>query len=124
MQAKMSKQTFEELTQLVISWGAARGIVLKTPEQSRAQFEKTFEEAQEVLEAVEAVEEFNHACDSNYSECLADLKKEVGDVLVTLIIGATCADIDVVECLSLAYEKIKNRKGKLINGVFVKEEDL
>lgn len=116
----MSKQTFEELTRLVISWGDARGIVLKTPEQSVAQFGKTFEEVQEVLEAAEDLS----LASNNQQECLADLKKEIGDVLVTLIIGAACADVDITECLSLAYEKIKNRKGKLINGVFVKEEDL
>ena len=28
------------------------------------------------------------------------------------------------ECLAMAYEEIKDRKGKLINGVFVKEADL
>lgn len=28
------------------------------------------------------------------------------------------------ECLEIAYNEIKDRKGKLINGVFVKEEDL
>ena len=33
-------------------------------------------------------------------------------------------DLDVTECLSIAYEEIKNRKGKMVNGTFVKEEDL
>lgn len=28
------------------------------------------------------------------------------------------------ECVQLAYDEISNRKGKMINGVFVKEEDL
>lgn len=28
------------------------------------------------------------------------------------------------DCLSIAYEEIKDRKGKLINGIWVKEEDL
>lgn len=32
--------------------------------------------------------------------------------------------MDYKECLELAYNEIKDRKGKLINGVFVKEEDL
>jgi hypothetical protein len=31
---------------------------------------------------------------------------------------------DVKECLGIAYEEIKNRKGKMVNGTFVKEEDL
>lgn len=33
-------------------------------------------------------------------------------------------DLDVTECLNIAYEEIKNRKGKMVNGTFVKEEDL
>lgn len=28
------------------------------------------------------------------------------------------------ECLEIAYEEIKDRKGKMVDGVFVKEEDL
>lgn len=31
---------------------------------------------------------------------------------------------DMVECLELAYNEIKDRKGKLVNGVFIKEADL
>ena len=40
--------------------------------------------------------------------------------------GQTRSDTntDVTECLGIAYEEIKNRKGKMINGTFVKEEDL
>lgn len=30
----------------------------------------------------------------------------------------------LAECLGLAYEEIKNRKGKMVNGTFVKESDL
>ena len=30
----------------------------------------------------------------------------------------------MLECLEHAYEQIKDRKGKMIDGVFVKEEDL
>lgn len=33
-------------------------------------------------------------------------------------------DLDVAECLGIAYDEIKNRKGKMINGTFIKEEDL
>lgn len=31
---------------------------------------------------------------------------------------------DFNECLEIAYNEIKDRNGKLINGTFVKEEDL
>lgn len=51
-------------------------------------------------------------------------KLGIGDTLVTIIVLAHQLDLDVTECLSIAYEEIKNRKGKMINGTFVKEEDL
>ncbi|WP_416458359.1 helix-turn-helix domain-containing protein [Streptococcus thermophilus] len=52
------------------------------------------------------------------------LKDAVGDTLVTIIVLAHQLDLDVTECLNIAYEEIKNRKGKMINGTFVKEDDL
>lgn len=52
------------------------------------------------------------------------LKDAIGDTLITIIVLAHQLDLDVNECLNIAYEEIKNRKGKMINGTFVKEEDL
>lgn len=52
------------------------------------------------------------------------LKDAIGDTLVTIIVLAHQLDLDVTECLNIAYEEIKNRKGKMINGTFVKEDDL
>ena len=52
------------------------------------------------------------------------LKDAIGDTLITIIVLAYQLDLDVTECLNIAYEEIKNRKGKMINGTFVKEEDL
>ncbi|WP_367006448.1 MazG-like family protein [Streptococcus sp. ZY19097] len=37
---------------------------------------------------------------------------------------ALYSDTTLTDCLQIAYDKIKDRKGKMINGVFVKEEDL
>lgn len=51
-------------------------------------------------------------------------KLEMGDIFITLIILCEQIGIDPVECLSMAYEKISKRKGRTINGCFVKEEDL
>lgn len=52
------------------------------------------------------------------------LKDGIGDVIVTLIILAQQNGLTVEECLSFAYDEIKDRKGKLLNGTFVKEADL
>ena len=51
-------------------------------------------------------------------------KDSLGDIMVTLIILAQDLNFDLLDCLNSAYRVIQNRKGKTINGVFVKESDL
>lgn len=48
----------------------------------------------------------------------------VGDVTVVLIGYCMQRGLDFEECLASAYEEIKDRKGRVIDGVFVKEADL
>lgn len=55
---------------------------------------------------------------------LKNMKLEMGDIFVTLIILCKQLGIDPQRCLELAYEKIKNRKGETRNGMFIKAEDL
>jgi NTP pyrophosphatase (non-canonical NTP hydrolase) len=46
----------------------------------------------------------------------------VGDVMVCLVNYCALQDINLVSCMEVAYDQIKNRKGFLLpNGVFVKE---
>ena len=52
------------------------------------------------------------------------LKDGIGDTIVTLIILAQQQGWTLEEGLQYAYEEIKNRKGKTINGTFIKDEDL
>ena len=46
---------------------------------------------------------------------------DVGDCLVVLINIAERNGLSLFDCLSHAYEDIKDRKGKMVDGVFVKE---
>lgn len=48
----------------------------------------------------------------------------VGDSVVVLVCLCEQLGINFEDCVSMAYEEIKDRKGKLVNGTFVKEEDL
>ena len=41
-----------------------------------------------------------------------------------LFLISKMANLDFWDCVRHAYEQIKDRKGKMIDGVFVKEEDL
>ena len=55
---------------------------------------------------------------------LDDLKDGIGDTIVTLIILAQQHGMTLEECLQYAYDEIKGRKGRTINGTFIKESDL
>ena len=46
---------------------------------------------------------------------------DIGDCMVVLAIIAEQHGLTVNECLGCAYNDIKDRKGQLIDGVFVKE---
>lgn len=48
----------------------------------------------------------------------------IGDAIVVLTILAAQQNMSVEECIELAWQEIKDRKGKMIGGVFVKEADL
>lgn len=52
---------------------------------------------------------------TKFTEPQAALKDAIGDTLVTIIVLAHQLDLDVTECLGIAYEEIKNRKGKMVN---------
>ena len=48
----------------------------------------------------------------------------IGDMLVVLTIIAAQKGWNLETCYSAAYEEIKDRKGRMIDGIFVKEADL
>ena len=54
------------------------------------------------------------------------LKDALDDDLVTLmlVVLATQFNLDLVKCLEIAYEEIKDRNEKMVNGTYVKTEDL
>ena len=52
-----------------------------------------------------------------------DIRDDIGDVLVTLIILAAQHDLSLETCLQVAYDDIKDRKGVLLDGVFIKDTD-
>jgi NTP pyrophosphatase (non-canonical NTP hydrolase) len=97
---------YDQLEMEVVRWGEARGIVQNsTP---AAQAKKTLEELDELYTAIR-------------NNDRAEMIDAYGDILVTLIMGCACADLDLVTCLAHAFEQIKDRKGHLgPDGIFVK----
>ena len=50
-----------------------------------------------------------------------DIRDDIGDIIVVLINIAERNNLTIEECLDVAYDDIKDRKGTMIDGVFIKE---
>ena len=50
-----------------------------------------------------------------------DVKDDIGDCLVILINIAARNSTNLQECLEVAYGDIKDRKGKMVDGIFIKD---
>ena len=90
----------------VSAWGYDRKIIQHGKPMGQAV--KTLEEAVELLDAV------------NKDDKDA-IKDAIGDIMVTLIIQCKMQSMDLQDCLESAYNVIKNRTGKMVDGVFVKD---
>ena len=95
------------LVERVARWHYDRNLIDGSTDQ--AQYVKLIEEAGEL------------AGDIARGKDLAD---DIGDMIVVLINIAERNGISIKECLQCAWADIKDRKGKMIDGTFVKEADL
>lgn len=106
---RLGDMTFESLQDAIIQWGYVRNII--STKNTPKQFMKVTEELGELAEGIN-------------KDNQGQIKDSLGDILVTLIILSRDLDVDLLDCLRGAYDVIKDRTGKTVNGVFVKEEDL
>ena len=51
-----------------------------------------------------------------------DIRDDLGDMMVVMINIMVRNQITMEECLQVAYDDIKDRKGRMVDGIFVKEE--
>lgn len=122
---------FEDLQKLTLEWAYDKDLLYS--ENADKQFMKFIEEVFEFKEAWDSlvfVKGMYEPADKQGiriqvdKKMVEDCKLEMGDIFVTLIILCEQIGIDPVECLEMAYEKISKRKGRTIDGMFFKEEDL
>jgi NTP pyrophosphatase (non-canonical NTP hydrolase) len=108
----------------VLGWAEARQIIPNS--NPKAQSQKSLEECGELLEAATALKVLKDAGMEHtpiYAHWQDKYRDAIGDVMVTLVIGAALADVDVVECFKGAHDEIKDRKGHMnSNGLFIKQE--
>lgn len=128
---EVEKMNFEELKERVSDWADDKDLL--HAENIDKQFMKFIEEVFEFKTEYDIwnlYKKFKHdeKIRQDFSieevERWKNLKLEMGDILVTLIILCKQIGIDPIDCLDMAYKKISKRKGKTIDGVFVKAEDL
>ena len=129
---RQKPMNYEKLSTLVLQWGEDKGIFAKsTPLR---QLDKTQEELDETREALEKLEssaqqdlqlELDFIDELDYPnteiEALEEAKDGIGDMLVTVILLAKMLNMDSVDCLHSAYNVIKKRTWKMVNGQFVKD---
>lgn len=91
----------------IVQWAEARKIIPNsTPE----------------VQLLKAISEMGELANATIKGNRLDVMDGVGDVMVCLINYCALQDINLVDCMALAYSQIKDRKGTLLpNGVFVKE---
>lgn len=94
------------LPERVIQWAKDREIFTKATPYKQAN--KTLEEVGELILAI----------GQGDKEAIRDA---IGDIAVTIIIQAHMHGWTLDECLESAYEQIKDRRGSMQNGTFVKE---
>ena len=106
----MSKQinyNLGQLSLLIRDWHKARNLINGSTDQ--AQFVKLIEEAGELAGNIARGK---------------DIRDDIGDMVVVLINIAERNGYSLTACVKVAYDDIKDRKGRMVDGVFIKEDDL
>lgn len=102
----VNNYSLDHLNKKIVEWAADRDLLSADPHR---QLNKLFEECGELAKAI------NH---SDTDEIIDG----IGDTTVVLIILSEQLGLKLQGCLNRAYDEIKDRKGKTINGMFVKND--
>lgn len=97
-----------QIVEKIVQWAKDRG--LDKADASR-----------QMLKLMEETGELAAGLAKSRQEQITD---SIGDITVVLIVLCTQLGISFEDCVDVAYGEIRNRKGKLVNGVFIKETDL
>ena len=103
--SKKSKSVFDDIRK----WARVRGIY--DSGDQKTQYIKLQEEAGELAKAL-------------LDKDQAEIKDAIGDMVVVLTNLAELSNLRIEDCIDSAYDEISNRKGKMINGTFVKTDGL
>lgn len=94
-------------TKSVEAWATNRGLDKTNPDK-------------QLIKLVEEIGELAEAHNKGYRDKQID---SIGDIAVVLTIYALQNGLHLDDCVKEAYNTIKNRTGKMKDGVFIKEGD-
>lgn len=97
-----------KLTLLIEKWAKDRGLHEAKPEK----------------QMLKLGEEFGELCQGMAKSNFDQVIDSIGDMYVVMTILCLQLGIRIDDCVYRAYDEIKDRKGQMVNGVFVKEADL
>ena len=93
----------------IIQWGIERNLIGPTGEATKpGQLRKTEEEVGELALAI-------------FKNDAKEARDAMGDIIVTLVMQAQMWGLTMEECIEAAWQEIRDRKGRMTGGVFVKE---
>lgn len=72
---------------------------------------------------VKLAEEFGELAEGIAKGRNALVLDSIGDMIVVLTVIAKQYNTSIEDCSNLAYSEIKDRKGRMIDGIFIKESD-
>ena len=102
---KKNKKAKTNIYDLIRAWAADKGIYKSG--DSKTQYLKLMEEAGELAEALLKNDE-------------TEVIDAIGDMVVVLTNLAKLRGHNIEDCVASAYDVIKSRQGKMVNGTFVK----
>ena len=91
---------------LIRQWASKRGL---------------YKQGDPKTQALKLVEEVGETCRAILKGNQGDIEDGIGDAVVVLTNLAHLCDTDIEHCIELAYNEIKDRKGKMDNGTFKKD---
>ena len=95
-------RTFEKIR----TWGTVKGL---------------YKHGDPKTQSIKLMEEVGELAVSILKNDIDKFKDAVGDIVVVLTNLAAMQQIRIEDCIELAYDEIKDRKGKMENGTFMKE---
>lgn len=104
----LKEMSINSLISLTLAWHYDRNMIKGSNQQ--AQLNKLVEELGEMATGI----------NKNVQD---KFKDGVGDMLVVLIALCEMRGTSLKECLAESYNEIKDRKGKIVDGIFIKEND-